>query len=108
MKKYIKNIDEIQGVETTAGAWGPFRSDTPPLWDWGCHDIAMCLDIVRKFPNQINWFKDSFPVYPMETLVLRIIPDKEGEYPVHDHNLVAVTSGNIYPNGMFSTMLISP
>ena len=71
----------------------------------GFHELIL---FSSKFPNQINWFKDSFPVYPMETLVLRIIPDKEGEYPVHDHNLVAVTSGNIYPNGMFSTMLISP
>lgn len=52
--------------------------------------------------------KDTFPIYPMETLILQIIPDKPGEYPVHDHNLVAVTGNNIYPNGMFTTILINP
>lgn len=50
--------------------------------------------------------KDTFPVKSMETMVLEMIPDKTGEYPVHDHNLVAVSAGGIYPNGMFLTMLI--
>lgn len=50
--------------------------------------------------------KDTFPTHTMETLILEIIPDKTGEYPVHDHNLVAVSAGGIYPNGMFLTMLI--
>ena len=54
MKNKIKNIDEIKRIETFAGGWGPFRSDTPPIWDWGCHDIAMCLDIVGKYPKKIN------------------------------------------------------
>ena len=44
----------------------------------------------------------------METLILQIVPDKEGEYPIHDHNLVAVTGNNIYPNGIFTSILISP
>ena len=56
----------------------------------------------------VNREKDTFPIYPGETLVLRIVPDKEGEYPVHDHNLVAITANNYYPNGMFSTILIDP
>ena len=50
--------------------------------------------------------KDTFPVYPMEVLVLELVANQKGEYPVHDHNLVAVSAGNIYPNGMFSTILI--
>ncbi len=50
--------------------------------------------------------KDTFPIKPMESLILEIVPDKPGEYPVHDHNLVAVSAGGIYPNGMFLTMLI--
>ncbi|MEZ4938776.1 MAG: multicopper oxidase domain-containing protein [Crocinitomicaceae bacterium] len=52
--------------------------------------------------------KDTFPIESQETLILRIVPDKSGEYPVHDHNLIAVSGNNIYPNGMFLTMLISP
>lgn len=71
----------------------------------GYHAVVLfssksALDVGRE--------KDTFPIYPQETLILRIIPDKEGEYPVHDHNLVAVTGNNYYPNGMFTTILISP
>ncbi len=58
-------------------------------------------------PSHVGRIKDTFPLYPMETLVLRLIPDKPGEYPVHDHNLVAVTANMVYPNGMFITLLIA-
>lgn len=59
-----------------------------------------------KFPNQIGRLKDTFPVYPMESVVLELVPHQVGEYPVHDHNLVAVSGGKVYPNGMFTTILI--
>lgn len=52
--------------------------------------------------------KDTFPLYPKEYVVLAFTPDKPGEYPVHDHNLVAVTGGGIYHAGMFTTLLIAP
>ena len=58
--------------------------------------------------NHIGRSKDTFPIYPTETLVLKIEPHQPGEYPIHDHNLVAITGNNIYPNGMFSTILITP
>lgn len=58
--------------------------------------------------NHLGREKDTFPIYPQEALTLRLVPDKPGEYPVHDHNLVAVMADNVYPNGMFSTILISP
>ncbi len=61
-----------------------------------------------KFTHHVGRSKDTHPVYPLETLLLRFIPDKPGEYPVHDHNLVAVTGGGLYPNGMFLTLLIDP
>lgn len=57
-------------------------------------------------PNHTGRSKDTFPVESLEVLILEMIPDKTGEYPVHDHNLVAVSAGGIYPNGMFLTMLI--
>lgn len=61
-----------------------------------------------KNPTYVGRSKDTFPIYPSETLVLSCIPDKPGEYPVHDHNLVAVTGNSIYANGMFLTLLIAP
>jgi hypothetical protein len=47
-------------------------------------------------------------MFPMDAMVLRMIPDKTGKYAVHDHNLVAVTGGNTHPNGMFTIMQINP
>lgn len=61
-----------------------------------------------KEPSHEGREKDTFPVYPKETVVLSFIPDKPGEYPVHDHNLVAVTGGGIYHAGMFTTLTIAP
>lgn len=52
--------------------------------------------------------KDTFPLFPKEHLVLSCVPDKPGEYPVHDHNLIAVTGNATYPLGMFTTLLIAP
>lgn len=52
--------------------------------------------------------KDTFPIYPKEHVVLSFTPDKPGEYPVHDHNLVAVTGGGIYHAGMLTTLMIMP
>ncbi len=56
--------------------------------------------------KQVGRSKDTFPVWPGECLRLLLVPDKPGEYPVHDHNLIAVSGGGIYPNGMFTTLLI--
>lgn len=61
-----------------------------------------------KDPSHEGRDKDTFPVYPKETVVLSFTPDKPGEYPVHDHNLVAVTGGGIYHAGMFTTLMIAP
>lgn len=59
-------------------------------------------------PSHVGRIKDSLPIYPSQTVILQLIPDKEGEYPVHDHNLIGTTGGNLYPMGMFTTMLIAP
>jgi hypothetical protein len=60
------------------------------------------LDTLR-----LGWIKDTYGILPNECVILMIVPDKPGIYPVHDHNLVAVTGGGIYPNGMFSTIYIT-
>ncbi len=52
--------------------------------------------------------KDTFPVYPGHYQLLSATPDKPGEYPIHDHNLIAVTGGGQYHTGMITTMIIAP
>ena len=72
------------------------------------HGYHAIIKYSSKSAIHVNREKDTFPIYPMETIVLQIVPDKEGEFPIHDHNLVAVMGNNIYPNGMFTTILITP
>lgn len=57
--------------------------------------------------QMLNWSKDSFPLKSMETMILEMVPDKPGFYPVHDHNLIAVSGGGYYPNGIFMMMQIN-
>lgn len=69
------------------------------------------VDVLQatKRTKIVNWTKDSLPVYPDETMTVRLVPDKEGMYPVHDHNLVNVLSnGNTYPGGMITQLNIQP
>lgn len=72
------------------------------------HGYHATLVLSSKNPNHVGRVKDTFPIFPMESLVLLLVPDKPGEYPVHDHNLVAVSGNGYYPNGMFTTILINP
>ena len=59
-------------------------------------------------PEHVGRMKDTQGIYPAEGVICRLIPDKEGEYPVHDHNLITTTGANLYPLGMFTTILIDP
>ena len=58
--------------------------------------------------DAIGWVKDTYALYKDEVVQFEIVPDKPGEYPVHDHNLVAISAYLIYPNGMFTTLVIMP
>jgi FtsP/CotA-like multicopper oxidase with cupredoxin domain len=55
-----------------------------------------------------NWCKDTWGLFSLDAVILKLIPDKTGKYSVHDHNLVAVTGGSTHPNGMFTIMQINP
>lgn len=61
-----------------------------------------------KNTTHVGRSKDTFPIYPNEHLVISIIPDKTGEYPIHDHNLVAVNGGGVYHAGMLTSILVGP
>lgn len=72
------------------------------------HGYHLTIEADSKSSITLGRSKDTFPLYPSEHLIISCIPDKVGEYPVHDHNLVAVTGGQLYATGMFTTQLISP
>ena len=66
----------------------------------------LCDYVHPEFDSNIGRIKDTFPLKRMEGYVLRLVPDQVGEYPVHDHNLLSITGGGLYPFGMFLTILI--
>lgn len=72
------------------------------------HGYHALLMMNSKNNDHVGRSKDTFPVYPKESIILSITPDKPGEYPVHDHNLITVTGGGIYHAGIFTTLLIAP
>ncbi len=54
LKQKAKDFGKITFVETAGWNWGPFREGISPLWDWGPHDVAMCLDLFGVFPERIE------------------------------------------------------
>ncbi len=55
-----------------------------------------------------GWIKDSFGILTGEILMLKLIPNKPGLYPVHEHNLINVTTNGVYPGGMLNLIDIQP
>jgi len=58
--------------------------------------------------GMVGWIKDTFPVKLDEALTVRLIANQNGVYPVHDHNLIAVTNAGLYPGGMITQISVSP
>lgn len=54
LKAHLRELGLIRSIRGRAGNWGPFRHETPVLWDWGPHDVAMCLDLVGVDPVAVN------------------------------------------------------
>jgi len=72
------------------------------------HGYHVILEASNYPNNQLGWDKDTFPILPGEWIRARLVPHQPGKFPVHDHNLVAVTSGGNYPGGMIAILDITP
>ena len=75
-----------------------------PFHFHGYHVTILETTVHQKI---IGWEKDTFPIFPGEAMTLLLIPDQPGMYPVHNHNLVTVTTGG-YPGGMITRLNIMP
>jgi len=58
--------------------------------------------------SRIGWIKDTIPLKQGEGVTLLLIANQEGIYPVHNHNLIAVTNSGFYPGGMITLINITP
>lgn len=71
----------------------------------GFHQTAI-YENAKKI--ELGWEKDTWGFFSMDAVVLLLVPDKIGQYSVHDHNLVALSAGSTHPNGMLTIMQINP
>jgi predicted dehydrogenase len=54
LKAHLSAVGRVARVDGDAGGWGPFRPDTPVLWDWGPHDAAFCVDLLNGQPDAVR------------------------------------------------------
>jgi predicted dehydrogenase len=54
LKSRGASLGDLVRTRSAGGNWGPFRPDTPVLWDWGPHDIAMCLELFCAAPLRVE------------------------------------------------------
>ncbi|HEY2336863.1 MAG TPA: Gfo/Idh/MocA family oxidoreductase [Burkholderiales bacterium] len=50
LKELAARYGGVREIRGEAGNFGPYREDVPVLWDWGPHDVAMCLDLLGERP----------------------------------------------------------
>lgn len=53
LKSLVGELGPIRRIRACGGNWGLFRDDTPALWDYGAHDVALCIDLIGETPSTI-------------------------------------------------------
>ena len=51
LKERLTGLGPIRSIRSAGGGPGPSRDDATVLWDWGSHDVAMCLDLIGALPE---------------------------------------------------------
>jgi hypothetical protein len=72
------------------------------------HGFHVTILQSSRSPERVGWLKDSVPVRRGEGMTLLLVPNQTGTYPVHDHNLIAVTNAGFYPGGMLTQIVVTP
>lgn len=53
LKALCGTFGPIRAIRASGGNYGPFRPETRVLWDWGPHDLAMCIDLLGGPPDKV-------------------------------------------------------
>ncbi len=53
LKESLKLVGDIKFLITKTGNYGPYRKDTPVLWDWGAHDLSVLISLMGHYPKKI-------------------------------------------------------
>jgi predicted dehydrogenase len=54
LKRLSSQLGPIRSIQSEGGGPGPFRPSYTALWDYGPHDISMCLDLLGKTPQSVT------------------------------------------------------
>ena len=55
LKRAVEEAGEPLRVLLSEGmGFGPFRTHTAALWDWGPHDVSLCLDLLGEVPRGVE------------------------------------------------------
>jgi predicted dehydrogenase len=54
LRRSVSEHGPVRAIRAEAGDRGPYRSDVPVLWDWGPHDVAMCIDLLGAEPEAVD------------------------------------------------------
>ncbi len=54
LKRRRPQLGPIRAIRSVGGNRGPFRAETTVLWDWGPHDISMCIDLMEAVPETVS------------------------------------------------------
>ena len=64
LQRRLPELGALRAIRTHAGNHGPYRRDTPVLWDWGAHDVAMCIAVAGAPPQHTHAVREA--QQPME------------------------------------------
>ncbi len=54
LKREAADMGAVRHILSEGGNRGPFRKDASALWDYGPHDLALCLDLLGASPARIT------------------------------------------------------
>lgn len=57
--------------------------------------------------ERVGWMKDTVPLRSGECVIVKLVASQPGIYPVHAHNLIAVTNAGFYPGGMITQINVT-
>ncbi|MEO5335376.1 MAG: Gfo/Idh/MocA family oxidoreductase [Magnetospirillum sp. WYHS-4] len=75
LKRRVAAEGPIRSIRSLGANKGPFRKDASPLWDYGPHDLSMCLDLLGEMPETVaaeSIDRRDTPAGPGETFAIRL------------------------------------
>jgi len=72
------------------------------------HGFHVLIETSTHHPDRVGWSKDTVPIKRGEGITVRLVANLPGMYPVHNHNLIAVTNAGFYPGGMITHIHVQP